>query len=423
LRRITMVMDKEKRERLSKMVTAPYAALSTMLICQSRKVGGNQYRHQECTKAILIDYGYVESLLLKAALCHDLLEDLEDFDHNLLINADEEGPDVYKLVLEVTRQPGEEKSDFLSRINAEGSREAKLLKVCDRISNMTDIGIGTDQSFIKRYCDETEEYILPMAHAVDKDMVTELTDLIKSRRAYLAGLGTDSSLQEGSQEHIIQPMQKTIIAPSVLAADFSNLAAAVADIDRSGAEWVHFDIMDNKFVPNHSFGPKLVKDLKDKSRAIFDVHLMVYEPERMVEECISAGADYITFHVEAVIHSLRLLTDIRKKGKKAGISIVPSTPVSSIKELLPFTDLVLVMTVNPGFGGQELIPQCLEKVKTLAELRRQKGLDYRISVDGGINESTAALAREAGADVMVTGCAFFNAEDKTAMVRCLKGDT
>jgi ribulose-phosphate 3-epimerase len=289
---------------------------------------------------------------------------------------------------------------------------------------MMDIGIGTDRPFIKRYCDETEQYILPMACAVNEHMVTELRDLIKSRRAYLTELGTtNSSLQGASQEHIIQAMQKTIIAPSLLATDFSNFATAVADIDTSGAEWIHFDIMDNKFVPNLSFGPKLVKDLKDKSQAIFDVHLMAYEPERMVEECVLAGADYITFHVEAVVHSHRLLTEIRKKGKKAGISIVPSTPVSSIEELLPVTDLVLVMTVNPGFGGQELIPQCLEKVKALAELKRQKGLDYLISVDGGINESTAALAREAGADVMVTGYAFFNARDKPAMVRCLKGDT
>jgi ribulose-phosphate 3-epimerase len=179
--------------------------------------------------------------------------------------------------------------------------------------------------------------------------------------------------------------------------------------------------MDGKFVPNLTFGSKMVADLRPHSSSVFDVHLMVYRPEDLIDEFAEAGADYITFHAEAVVHSHRLLQSIRNLGKKTGISIVPSTPVIMIEELLPLVDLVLVMTVNPGFGGQVLIPACLEKVKNLVRLREQKGLSFLISVDGGINEATAAQARDAGVDVLVAGSAFFNARDKKALVSQLKG--
>jgi ribulose-phosphate 3-epimerase len=148
---------------------------------------------------------------------------------------------------------------------------------------------------------------------------------------------------------------------------------------------------------------------------------MVFDPANLIGDFARAGADYITFHPEAVVHSHRLLGAIRDLGKKAGISIVPSTPVSAVEPLLPYTDLVLVMTVNPGYGGQALIPGCLEKVRTLAALRSRGMGDYLISVDGGVNRLTAASVRQAGVDVMVTGSAFFDASDKAGMVRELKG--
>jgi len=216
-------------------------------------------------------------------------------------------------------------------------------------------------------------------------------------------------------------MQVPIIAPSVLSADFSALGVAVDEIDKSGAEWIHLDIMDGVFVPNLSFGPKTVTDLRSHSQSTFDVHLMTEHPEQFVAPFADAGADYITFHVEACVHSHRMIQSIKALGKKSGISLVPSTPLSFIEELMPLVDLVLIMTVNPGFGGQALLPECLAKAGRLVRLREKLGLNFLVSIDGGINSGTVTSVRNEHPDVLVTGSAFFAAKDKQLFIREMKG--
>ena len=182
-------MDKEHMLQLSGITLAPYLQLATTLIGKARYAGGNMFRHQIDTMSILIDYGYIDSVLLKASCIHDTVEDIPDFDQNLIRTADEEGEDVLNLVLEVTKKPGQLKSDYLRGIIDNGSQKAKLLKCADRISNMISLGFVTNESFIERYCDETEFYIFPIALEVDYNMYQELIDLVMSRRQYLEDSG------------------------------------------------------------------------------------------------------------------------------------------------------------------------------------------------------------------------------------------
>jgi len=215
------------------------------------------------------------------------------------------------------------------------------------------------------------------------------------------------------------PRKPPFTAPSVLSADFADLASAIRTIEEAGGDWVHLDVMDGAFVPNITFGPKMVQDLRRLTRLPFDVHLMIREPGKHADAFIDAGADYLTVHYEATIHHHRLLEHIRGKGARPGISIVPSTPASVLSEIASICDLVLVMTVNPGFGGQSLIERCLDKVSELREMRTRDRTSFLIEVDGGINASTAGRALRAGADVLVAGSAVFHSDDPAGVIRSL----
>lgn len=210
------------------------------------------------------------------------------------------------------------------------------------------------------------------------------------------------------------------ISPSVLACDLSRLCDEVREIEAAGADMIHLDVMDGMFVTNISFGLPVIQSLRNKTEAVFDVHLMIERPERYVKRFIEAGADIVTFHVEACDDPAALLKLIRETGRKASVSVKPNTPVSVIYPYLELCDMVLVMTVEPGYGGQALIPFTLDKVKELKEEIDRRGLDIHIQVDGGINAENAPKAIAAGADVLVAGSSVFKAKDRRAAIDDLR---
>ncbi|MDR1893748.1 MAG: ribulose-phosphate 3-epimerase [Spirochaetales bacterium] len=212
-----------------------------------------------------------------------------------------------------------------------------------------------------------------------------------------------------------------ILAPSLLSADFGRLAEGVGLIETAGGDWIHVDVMDGHFAENLSFGPKTVSDLRPCTKLPMDVHLMVDNPAAFIRPFASAGADYLTFQIEAAVHTHRIIQSIREAGAKPGICLVPGTPISLAEELLPLVDLVLILMVNPGFGGQKLIPPCLEKISRLSLIRREKNYQYLISVDGGVTEENASGLLSRGADVLIAGSSFFGAKAPGLSCRRLKG--
>ncbi len=206
------------------------------------------------------------------------------------------------------------------------------------------------------------------------------------------------------------------ISPSILASDFAHASDALKQISDSGCDYVHLDVMDGHFVPQITFGSKFIKDLKKESDLVFDTHLMIDKPEEKIESFIDAGADIITFHAEATNHIERCISMIKNSGVSAGIAINPGTSVSAIEAVLDEVDYVLVMTVNPGWGGQKFIPQTIKKIKELDLRRNEEGYNYIIEVDGGINKDNIKMLYDAGVSLAVMGTSFFREDDKESFV-------
>ncbi len=213
----------------------------------------------------------------------------------------------------------------------------------------------------------------------------------------------------------------TKIAPSILSADFSKLGEEIKDVELGGADYIHVDVMDGHFVPNITIGPLIVDAIRPVTDLPLDVHLMIENPDQYIPEFAKAGADILSVHVEACPHLHRTIQLIKSHGVKAGVVLNPHTPVSMIEHIIDDVDLVLLMTVNPGFGGQSFIEQVLPKVKAVSDLCRERGLDIDIEIDGGVNPETAKLCREHGANVLVAGSAIYKKENRKDAIKAIRG--
>jgi len=210
------------------------------------------------------------------------------------------------------------------------------------------------------------------------------------------------------------------LAPSVLSADLSELGKQVSKIEKGGADFIHYDVMDGSFVPNISYGPAVMKSLLGKTKIPFDVHLMTVHPELLMADFVTPNTEYITVHQEACIHLNRVINQIKSLGVKAGVAINPATPVCMLENILGDVDLVLVMSVNPGFGGQKFIPNSVIKICELDEIRKKEELSFLIEVDGGVSLDNCQMLKDAGADILVAGSSVFGAEDITKRTKEFK---
>ena len=217
-----------------------------------------------------------------------------------------------------------------------------------------------------------------------------------------------------------ETLVKKLIAPSILSADFSKLKQELASIEAAGADYIHIDVMDGHFVPNITIGPFIVEAIKRSTKVPLDVHLMIERPEDYIKSFRSAGADIITIHAEATVHLHRLVQSIKEEGAKAGVSINPGTPVEAIEEVLDCVDLVLVMSVNPGFGGQQFIPHSIEKIKKLRKMLDERGLKTILEVDGGVKVSNIKKVSMAGADMFVAGSAVFGSTNYKKTIEAMR---